>query len=222
MTHSRSLYDVLNVSSEAEPVVIDAAYKALMKKYHPDQAPGAPMGRDVCAINEAFAVLKDSAKRAEYDHRLWTRQQAMRLAELQALGRGADPRFVRWGGWLLAALLGFTVVAMASNRNGAGPSTPALAATEAAEGGNAVVRAAALEAAAVEDAKVQAAMPNSASLLARIRAEESLRASSRSARPVAEARDYSRPRRQSRAKQRRPQAARTEQHDFLEREGYIY
>jgi curved DNA-binding protein CbpA len=213
MSNVRSLYDVLNVSPQAEPVVIDAAYKALMKKYHPDQAPGAPMGRDVCAINEAFAVLKDSAKRAEYDHRLWTRQQAMRLAELQALGRGADPRFVR--------LLGFTVVAMASNRNSAGPSTPALAATETEEGGNAVIRAAAVEAAAAEDAKVQAAMPNSAALLARIRAEESDRTTR--ARPVAQVRDYSSRKRQPRSKQQqRRQAAQSEQPDFLEREGYIY
>jgi DnaJ-class molecular chaperone len=42
MAGARTLYDVLNVSAEAEPVVIEAAYRALMKKYHPDQGTAAP------------------------------------------------------------------------------------------------------------------------------------------------------------------------------------
>ena len=72
MPNLRSLYDVLNVAPEAEPVVVEAAYKALIKKYHPDQAVEAPVSKDATQINEAFAVLKDPVKRADYDHRLWT------------------------------------------------------------------------------------------------------------------------------------------------------
>ncbi|MET1112379.1 MAG: DnaJ domain-containing protein, partial [Allosphingosinicella sp.] len=104
MAGPRSLYDVLNVAPEAEPVVVEAAYKALIKKYHPDQAVEA-RSRDATAINEAFAVLKDPAKRADYDHRLWTKQQAIRLAEAQVASAGRPPRFVAVSGWLIAGLL---------------------------------------------------------------------------------------------------------------------
>src|SRR5918997_569160 len=105
MPAPRSLYDVLNVAPEAEPVVVEAAYKALIKKYHPDQALEAPVSKDAAEINEAFAVLKDPGRRADYDHRLWTKQQALRLAELQAAARARRPRFAALGGWVLAGVL---------------------------------------------------------------------------------------------------------------------
>src|SRR3712207_1717868 len=105
MSVPRSLYDVLNVAPEAEPVVIEAAYKALIKKYHPDQAAEPPFWRGAAAINGAFPILKDPAKRADYDHRLWTKQQALRLAGLQATSVGRPPRFVAVSGWLIAGLL---------------------------------------------------------------------------------------------------------------------
>ena len=36
MSSLRTPYQVLNVTPDAEGVVIEAAYKALIKKYHPD------------------------------------------------------------------------------------------------------------------------------------------------------------------------------------------
>ena len=111
----RSLYDVLNVSPEAEPVVIEAAYKALIKKYHPDAAEDAPVSRDAAEINKAFALLKDPSRRAEYDHRLWVREQALRTAELQPPVRRGS-RAAGAAGWLVAILLGGVVAMMASGR----------------------------------------------------------------------------------------------------------
>src|SRR3954470_4669296 len=116
MAGVRSLYDVLNVASDAEPVVVEAAYKALIKKYHPDQAVEAPVSKDAAAINEAFAVLKDPGRRADYDHRLWAKKQALRLAELQAGGAAARPRFAILSGWLLAGLLACALAAVAMAR----------------------------------------------------------------------------------------------------------
>ena len=126
----RSLYDVLNVSVEAEPVVIEAAYKALMKKYHPDQKDGGPVPRDAGEINEAYATLKDPSRRAEYDHRLWTRDEVLRAAAVDA-APARPSRLFGWTGWGLAALLGCATFGFALGRDALPVPSQALAQTEA-------------------------------------------------------------------------------------------
>lgn len=65
MQRPRSPYQVLNVSPDAEPEVIEAAYKILMKKYHPDRQTG---GQDRAAeLNQAFNILRDPQRRARHD-----------------------------------------------------------------------------------------------------------------------------------------------------------
>jgi curved DNA-binding protein CbpA len=217
MAGVRSLYDVLNVAPEAEPVVVEAAYKALIKKYHPDQAVEAPVSKDATAINEAFAVLKDPAKRADYDHRLWTKQQAIRLAEAQVASAGRPPRYVAVSGWLIAGLLACALAAVAM-----GQAPPRLnAPAEAAEvhDSEAPARAAALKAAAAE-AVHDRALPSSGLVIARVHAEEGTRPAFRLA-PAARAGSGA-----PRSRKARPAPrARTEprkENDFLERQGYIY
>jgi curved DNA-binding protein CbpA len=85
---SKSLYAVLNVAPDADPAVIEAAYKALIKKYHPDRHSGAPGGdlRSAAEINEAFQVLRDPDRRARYDHDERARQDAFRRAAAAASG----------------------------------------------------------------------------------------------------------------------------------------
>ena len=60
-------YKVLQVDSEAEADVIQAAYRRLAQKYHPDVAGGTPAAERMAAINAAWAVLRDPASRAAYD-----------------------------------------------------------------------------------------------------------------------------------------------------------
>lgn len=65
-------YDVLNVSPAAEPLVIEAAYKALLKRYHPDvnlqdSGDAEAATRDIIA---AYQVLRDPKTRAAYDQEL--------------------------------------------------------------------------------------------------------------------------------------------------------
>ena len=60
-------YKTLQVDPEAEDEVIAAAYRRLAMKYHPDVAPGAEAASRMAAINAAWAILGDPAKRKAYD-----------------------------------------------------------------------------------------------------------------------------------------------------------
>ena len=66
-------YESLQVSRQAEPEVIDKAYRTLSMKYHPDRVDES--GREAAAarfrrISEAYAVLSDPTRRAAYDRTL--------------------------------------------------------------------------------------------------------------------------------------------------------
>lgn len=58
-------YDVLEVSPRATVEVIEAAYRALMKRHHPDVK--ATAGRTAMRLIEAKDVLTDPTRRAAYD-----------------------------------------------------------------------------------------------------------------------------------------------------------
>jgi molecular chaperone DnaJ len=62
----RTLYEILMLHPSAITDVINAAYRALAKQYHPDHA--GPEGAEKMAqLNEAYAVLSNAEKRARYD-----------------------------------------------------------------------------------------------------------------------------------------------------------
>jgi hypothetical protein len=60
-------YKILQVDPAAELEVITAAYKRLAQKYHPDGHQLTIESRRMQDINLAYAVLRDSDKRAQYD-----------------------------------------------------------------------------------------------------------------------------------------------------------
>jgi curved DNA-binding protein CbpA len=60
-------YKVLQVDPEAEAEVIQAAYRRLARKYHPDVAGDADSAARMAAINAAWAILRDPIQRARYD-----------------------------------------------------------------------------------------------------------------------------------------------------------
>ena len=69
----KNYYKILEVDSKASPEVIDKAYKTLVKKYHPDLQNGIKKNEfeeKMKEINEAYSVLVDSYKRAEYDEQV--------------------------------------------------------------------------------------------------------------------------------------------------------
>jgi hypothetical protein len=62
-------YEILQVHHLAEPEVIEAAYKKLAQKYHPDVNRATTAAAKMKKINEAHEILSDSARRREYDSR---------------------------------------------------------------------------------------------------------------------------------------------------------
>lgn len=60
-------YRILQVHPRAEKEVIDAAYRRLAAKYHPDVSQLADASERMKQINTAYEVLSDPAKRAAYD-----------------------------------------------------------------------------------------------------------------------------------------------------------
>lgn len=60
-------YKVLQVDSEAEFEVIEAAYRRLARKYHPDVSPGPESQERMVRINQAWELLRDPTRRAAVD-----------------------------------------------------------------------------------------------------------------------------------------------------------
>ena len=69
--NAKDFYLILQVQPSAEPEVIQAAYRRLARKYHPDvdQNDSAQMQE----LNEAYEVLSSPDKRAAYDR--WCRSR---------------------------------------------------------------------------------------------------------------------------------------------------
>ncbi len=65
---AKNFYDLLGVSQKATPEEIKKAYRKLARQYHPDVNPdNRDAERRFKEINEAYEILSDADKRAEYD-----------------------------------------------------------------------------------------------------------------------------------------------------------
>jgi curved DNA-binding protein CbpA len=83
-------YKVLQVDSEAEFEVIEAAYRRLARKYHPDVSPGPESQERMVRINQAWELLRDPVKRAAVDRaRTRTNGTSARAAAADARARAA-------------------------------------------------------------------------------------------------------------------------------------
>jgi curved DNA-binding protein CbpA len=86
MTASPDPYKALQVDSEAEDEVIQAAYRRLAQKYHPDVSSGPEAAARMAGINAAWEILRDPARRAAHD---LARRLATRDAERAAAAAGS-------------------------------------------------------------------------------------------------------------------------------------
>ena len=67
MSGAPDYYAVLGLSPQADDVVIHAAWKALLRKHHPDTNASDHAAARAREINEAFAFLGKPDSRADYD-----------------------------------------------------------------------------------------------------------------------------------------------------------
>jgi hypothetical protein len=111
-------YALLEVAPEAGPEIIRAAYLVLAKRYHPDTAMAVSLRGDdrFPLIAEAYEVLSDPGRRAQYDRhhlrqrRLSAQREKFELASRQVSEQGRRTRARRAGGRPLV----FAVVALAA------------------------------------------------------------------------------------------------------------
>ena len=76
MQNFRNYYTILGVSKDATIEEIKQAYRRLARQYHPDMNPGDREAEEKFKdLGEAYEVLSDSDKRAQYDQysRFWSR-----------------------------------------------------------------------------------------------------------------------------------------------------
>jgi len=63
----KDYYKILGVGQSSDDIEIKHAYRYQSKVWHPDKNPGKDVNEIMLDINEAYAILKDAAKRSRYD-----------------------------------------------------------------------------------------------------------------------------------------------------------
>jgi len=86
---ARTFYDVLFISPRADRELISVVYRHLAKRYHPDRDASPEAASRMAELNEAWATLGDSVKRAQYDVSVGLRQAQPSAAPLRGDGRPA-------------------------------------------------------------------------------------------------------------------------------------
>lgn len=74
MADFEDYYEILQVHLLAEPEIIEAAYKRLAQKYHPDKNKSSAAAEQMKKINRAHDLLSDPDKRRQYDSE-WTKRK---------------------------------------------------------------------------------------------------------------------------------------------------
>ncbi len=64
MGEKRDYYEVLGVSKSADDSELKKAFRSMARKYHPDKNDASDADERFKEIQEAYAVLSDSQKRA--------------------------------------------------------------------------------------------------------------------------------------------------------------
>ncbi len=97
MNPMKDFYDILGVKRNADEKEIKAAYRKLARKYHPDVNPADTSAAErFKEISQAYEVLSDKTKRAQYDrvgHQAWS--AGYKDGSMPPSGAGG----FRWGGF---------------------------------------------------------------------------------------------------------------------------
>ena len=74
----KDYYSVLGVDRQADDKAIKTAYRKLARQYHPDVSKHPEAEEKFKEVAEAYEVLHDANKRAEYDDLCQAREQRQR------------------------------------------------------------------------------------------------------------------------------------------------
>jgi curved DNA-binding protein CbpA len=113
MPIDRDAYEVLQLLPTADQQIVQAAYRILAAKSHPDHDPSPTATRRMVELNTAYEAIGTPEKRAKYDEE----RQRAKLVQ-QAIvppyqppsgppsndGRGAKLDFGRYAGWTIEQL----------------------------------------------------------------------------------------------------------------------
>ncbi len=106
-------YRVLQVAPTAEQEVVNAAFRALALKYHPDRDGSAAAVQRMKQLNEAFALVRDPLLRAQWDaaQKDAARPIGMKASRTASVpppprssAAGSKLEFGRYAGWTLRDL----------------------------------------------------------------------------------------------------------------------
>jgi DnaJ-class molecular chaperone len=101
-------YRILQVAPNAEQEVIQAAYRALALKYHPDRDRTTYAQRRMLQINAAYSLIRDNTTRTEWDRsQRQGRQAPTRVSAApppRSEAAGTRVSFGRYAGWTLRDL----------------------------------------------------------------------------------------------------------------------
>ncbi len=93
----KDYYKILGVEPDTDSKAIKIAYRKLARKYHPDVSKQPDAESQFKEVTEAYEVLKDTAKRAEYDQirrqakqQQTFRQSSNRQSSSSARGQGQE------------------------------------------------------------------------------------------------------------------------------------
>jgi len=89
----KNYYEILEVDKNASQEVIEKAYRALAKKYHPDLQQGQAKiesAEKMKIINAAYDILSDTNKRAQYNEELKSKE-----LENQTMTREQQERIIQ-------------------------------------------------------------------------------------------------------------------------------
>ena len=77
--NKKNAYDVLGIEPTATAEEIKTAYKAMVKRYHPDHNESKNAASQFRAVKKAYDILKDEDKKAEYDANILPRAKKVLL-----------------------------------------------------------------------------------------------------------------------------------------------
>jgi len=105
-------YAILQVLPTADQVVINAAFKALALKYHPDHDATRRAADKMAELNRAYAILRDPSARAAHDRSRRSTIAGISVAATAraatapppSAGQGSVLNFGRYTGWSLRDL----------------------------------------------------------------------------------------------------------------------